>query len=94
MNSIHQLLVDMPPLAARKDPQIAAFLGFMTGGVGVGLYFRSFIDCLIPLALVFAIGLTVPLTPLEDTMAVLLGAVVAACYGYFRASCSNGQLVE
>jgi hypothetical protein len=31
----------LPPLKARKDPGVASVIGFLTGGIGLGVYFRQ-----------------------------------------------------
>jgi hypothetical protein len=45
---IAKLLQILPPLRGPKDPGVASVVGFLTGGIGLGIYFRSFIDVLVP----------------------------------------------
>jgi hypothetical protein len=75
----------LPVLKDDKDPGKAAVIGFMTGGIGLCIYFRSFIDALVPVVyLVVVIGF-------EQAAAFgpLLGAIVSGVYGYARVQNSN-----
>lgn len=80
----------LPPLSKSKNSQIAALLGFLFGGIGLGIYFLSFIDFLIPIF--FAYLLTAILSSLEE--AWLFGAIIAALWGYLRVVDSNSRLAE
>lgn len=93
--SLKGALGTLSPLSARKSPNLAAFLGFLFGGIGIGLYFWSFIDALIPLAIVLALTFAVDqLAAVDAIVGLLTGAIVAALYGYLRASDSNRRLAE
>lgn len=63
----------LPPLS-RKNPLLAAFLGFWFGGPGLGLYFRSWKDCAFPI-LAFAL-----ITLLFGTVIPLVGAAPGAFF--------------
>jgi hypothetical protein len=76
----------LPPLKQRKNPTAACVIGFLTGGVGLGLYFWSVVDVLIPVAI--ALLLLTVIGP----AGVLGGALVAALYGYARAATANDRL--
>lgn len=80
----------LPPLSKSKNSQIAAVLGFLLGGIGLGIYFLSFIDFLIPI--LFAFLLTAVLPSLEG--AWLVGAIIAALWGYLRVVDSNSRLAS
>jgi len=45
------------PLHRAKSPNLAAFIGFLLGGFGLGIYFLSFIDAIIPLAITVALSI-------------------------------------
>jgi hypothetical protein len=47
----------LEPLDDIKNPFVAAACGFLFGGIGLGLYLRSFKDFLIPFALLFAVAI-------------------------------------
>jgi hypothetical protein len=38
----------LPPLRARKNPWLVFVLGFLLSGVALGVYFRSWIDLIVP----------------------------------------------
>lgn len=76
----------LPALPSRKDPNIAALLGFVLGGIGLGIYFVSFVDFLIPIFIAIVLGVTI------GDIGVLGGALLSALWGYFRALNSNSKL--
>ena len=80
------ILRKLPPLKRHRDPSWAAVIGFLTGGVGLGIYFRSVLDALMPIAIVILLASVV------GPAGALGGALVAALYGYFRAASSNEVL--
>lgn len=43
-HGIHALLADLPPIREKKNPLVAGVLGFLFGGIGLGLYFGSWKD--------------------------------------------------
>jgi hypothetical protein len=75
------------PTLRRTNPQWAAGIGFLFGGIGLAIYFRSFIDLIAPLAI--AIVAAVFIGPAAGWLA---GAVIAAIYGFSRAQDSNRRL--
>jgi hypothetical protein len=77
----------MPVLGSRKSPEASAVLGLTLGGIGLGVYHRSFIDLLLPILLVLL------LSPLH-AFGVAGGMVFAGVYGYFRAANSNRRRGE
>jgi hypothetical protein len=77
----------LPVLKDNKDPGKAAVIGFVTGGIGLCIYFRSFIDALVPvvyLAVVISFEQAAAFGP-------LLGAIVSGVYGYARVQNSNAR---
>lgn len=78
----------LAPLRQKRDPFVAAFLAFMFGGIGLGIYLRSVLDGLVLTAfLFFAVLLAGPAGALGYWM-------IAASYGYYRAQYANHQLKE
>jgi len=75
----------LPRLKTKKKPVAAAFIGLLSGGIGLGLYFRSLIDFLIP-TLLFFIALLI-----SPWYAIFAGPTLSACWGINRAkdSCDD-----
>jgi hypothetical protein len=48
LEQITQAMNPLPPLRARKNPWLAFVLGFLLSGVALGVYFRSWIDLIVP----------------------------------------------
>jgi len=93
MSEIFKMLDRLAVLHAMKSAGLAAVLGFAFGGVGLGIYFRSFVDFLIPIALVItATVLSTGFAQLDPQIGVLAGAIVASLFGYFRVENSNLRL--
>jgi hypothetical protein len=91
LEMIYRALKELPALRSRKSPEKAALIGFLLGGIGLGVYFLSFIDFIFPVAIVMALVLGF------NTFAAfgwLGGAVLASVYGYVRARSSNDKLEE
>ena len=91
MNTMTKICDALPPLRRRTRPNLACFVGFLTGGIGLAVYFRSFVDAIVVAALLITFAL------LYDTVSefgVLPGLVLPALYGYFRAENSNRRLAE
>jgi hypothetical protein len=91
MEWINQLLDKLPPLRATKNPGLAALLGLLLGGIGLGLYFWSFVDFLVPLVIVVGLSLVFGQTNVAG-IGWLGGAIIAGGWGYLRAQNSNARL--
>lgn len=76
----------LPPLKARKNPAAAFFIGCCCGGIGLGLYFGSFIDFLVPIV-VFIIAALIGLG-----IGGIPGWLFAGFWGMMRALDSNKRL--
>jgi hypothetical protein len=81
----------LPPLRRRRNPVWALVIGFLTGGLGLGIYFRSLID--IPIPMILATGVAFYSAQALD-LGWALGSGVAAAYGYARVQDSNSRLAE
>ena len=82
----------LPPLR-RTRPQLAAAVGFFFGGVGLAIYFRSFADFVVPMAIAIITSLVViKLVGADVELGWLAGAIIASLYGLFRSQESNRRL--
>jgi hypothetical protein len=79
----------LKPFSEHKDPATAAVCGFFAGGIGLGLYFRSWGDFVLPIVL--WVACTMVALPTLGTSYVAAGFFCAA-YGYRRAKASNEKL--
>lgn len=86
MESLAKFMDALPPLHARKNPGLACLLGLLLGGLGLGIYFRSIVDFVIP------IGFTILAILLVGDPGFWGGVVIAALWGFFRAVNSNERL--
>ena len=76
------------PLHSKKSPVLAFIIGLATGGLGLCLYFRSFVD----FAFIIGFGL-LNITALKK-MGLPAQCVLAGCYGVVRVVISNDSLNE
>lgn len=83
VNFIFKLLDKIEPLKKKKNPSIALIVGFIFGGVGLCIYFRTVIDILITVSISVLLAVTL------NFGGVLLGATVSGLWGYFRVIASN-----
>ncbi len=83
------ILSKLPTLSKPKSPAVAAILGFLFGGVGLGLYFWSLLDFAICILVVVILAAV-----LHTPSTVLIGAAFAGIYGALRALDSNKRRDE
>jgi hypothetical protein len=76
------------PTLRRTSPQWAAAIGFVFGGIGLAIYFRSFVDFIAPIAIAIVAIILV------GEVGWLAGAIIAAIYGFSRSHDSNRRLDE
>jgi hypothetical protein len=88
MEYLVKQLDKLPVLSRRRNPVWALVIGFLTGGVGLGVYLRSFIDVMIP-PILTVVATYVSAKALG--LGWLLGPAVAAAYGYARVENSNAR---
>ena len=84
--TVFSIADEMKPLKKRKNPALAASLGFFTGGIGLGIYLGSRVDFFLPLGMFLLIALVSGGTLLE------LAPFFWAYYGFRRAKASNRKL--
>lgn len=86
--AISQILNGLPILKNEQNAPLAALLAFLFGGIGLGIYLRSWID----FGVSFAIGIAVfVLTELliPGSNLWLIAATIVGLYGYLRVVNSN-----
>ena len=86
MSIVTEIFEKLPTLKARKSPNLSAVLGLLFGGIGLGIYFRSFIDFLLPIVI------SIIFVAVFTDVGLVGGALFAAVYGYFRALISNEKI--
>jgi hypothetical protein len=83
-----------PPLR-RTNPQLAAAIGFLFGGIGLAIYFRSFVDFVVPIGIAIIAQLVVTkLVGADVVLGWLAGAIIASIYGLSRSVDSNNRLEQ
>ena len=75
-----------PPLRTKMSPSLAFVLGFLFSGVGLGIYFRSRLDLIVP-----SIVWVILIAALEG-QGLLVGAVIGGLWGLLRTVSSNKRL--
>ena len=89
MRSAFGVAEKLEPLKSKKDPVIAAIAGFVSGGIGLGLYLQSWTDFLLPSGmLIILMVLGIPFGELPTMFIPFFWAV----YGYRRVKASNAKL--
>jgi hypothetical protein len=86
----------LPPPRKQRSPAAAAIVGFLFGGIGLGLYFRSVVDFVIPVLFSLAsvaVSLAVGDATISGKPGFLVGALIAARWGYCRAHHKNARPV-
>jgi hypothetical protein len=86
----HAVLKTFPVLRTGKSPGLAALIGFLTGGIGLALYFRSVRDLFpveVTCALVIVGSLIAGVNPVD--VASIVAPLVGGLYGFLRARSSN-----
>ena len=86
LEQIAQVMNPLPPLRVRKNPWLALVLGFFFSRVGLGIYFRPWIDLIVPTV----IWLVLIATP--GDAGFWIGAVIGGLWGLLRAINSNERL--
>jgi hypothetical protein len=74
----------LPPPRKQRSPAAAAVVGFLFGGIGLGLYFRSVLDFVIPVLCALA-SVAIGAAAAYGSLGYLAGALIAARWGYYRA---------
>lgn len=82
----------LPPTRKERNPVTAAIIGFLFGGIGLGLYFKSVIDFLIPVGFAVATAVVAAAASAPSSAGFLGGCMIAARWGYYRARQSNARL--
>jgi hypothetical protein len=95
LQKLAKAIWDMFPPLRRTRPQLAAAIGFVFGGIGLAIYFRSFVDLVAPIAIaIVANVVVVMLVGADAELGWLAGAIIASLYGLSRSQDSNRRLDE
>jgi hypothetical protein len=86
MESFAKFMDSLPVLYAKKNANLACVLGLLLGGIGLGIYFRSIVDFLIP------VGIAIFATVILGDAGFWGGVVIAGLWGFFRVTNSNARL--
>ena len=86
LEQITQKIAPLPPLRTKKSPSLAFVLGFLFSGVGLGIYFRSRVDLIVP-----SIVWIISIATLEG-QGLLVGAVIGGLWGLLRTVSSNKRM--
>lgn len=78
----------VPPVARPTNANVAAIIGLLIGGIGLGIYFRNVLDFLVPIAIAVILGLVI------GDIGILGGIILAGLYGYLRSIESNERLAN
>jgi hypothetical protein len=83
---IARIMDSLPSLADRKKPWLAFILGFLLSGIALGIYFRSWVDLIVPTA-IWLVLIAAP-----GDAGFWVGAVIGGLWGLLRAVNSNQRL--
>jgi hypothetical protein len=83
---IARIMDSLPSLADRKKPWLAFILGFLLSGIALGIYFRSWVDLIVPTA-IWLVLIAAP-----GDAGFWVGAVIGGLWGLLRAVNSNERL--
>jgi hypothetical protein len=71
-----KIIEDLPPIPEKKNPVIAGILGFLFGGIELGLYFQTWKDFLYPVIVFVMLSiLLAPLVVVGPFFALVFAAV-------------------
>jgi hypothetical protein len=90
INKILEILDKLPPLRKEKNPNVAAIIGGLFGGIGLLFYGFSFIDLLIGISIPNLAWLS--FRNIDPLLGYFGGMLIAGLYGYFRALSSNRRI--
>jgi hypothetical protein len=82
----------LPSAHKQRSPVTAAIIGFLFGGIGLALYFKSVLDLLIPVGFAAATVALAAAISAPSSAGYLAGCMIAARWGYYRARQSNARL--
>jgi len=86
LEQIARIMNPLRPLRTKKTPWLAFVLGFLFSGIALGIYFRSWLDLVVPTVS----WLVLIVTP--GDAGFWAGAVIGGLWGLLRAVNSNERL--
>jgi hypothetical protein len=75
----------IPTLSRDRSPTVALIVGFLFGAIGLGIYFRSFLDFVVSLAVCVLAASQI------GASGLLVSGLIIGVWGYLRAHNSNGR---
>ncbi len=86
LEQISHVMDPLPPLRTKKRLWLAFVLGYFFSGIALGIYFRSWVDLVVPTAIWLALIIT------PGDAGFWIGAVIGGMWGLLRAVNSNERL--
>jgi hypothetical protein len=86
LEQIARVMNPLPPVKTRKKPWLAFVFGFLFSGIALGIYFRSWVDLVVPTAVWLALIVT------PGDAGFWAGAVIGGLWGLLRAINANERL--
>jgi hypothetical protein len=86
LEQLARIMNPLPPLRSSTNPWLALVLGFFLSDIALGIYFRSWIDLIVPTVIWVALILT------PGDAGFWIGAVIGGLWGLLRAVNSNERL--
>lgn len=86
LEQVADLMNPLPPLRAKKRPWLAFVLGFLFSGIALGIYFRSWVDLIVPTLIWLALIVT------PGDAGFWAGALIGGLWGLLRAINTNERL--
>jgi hypothetical protein len=84
--TIENVMRHLPPPRKERNANVACLIGFMLGSIGLAIYLRTVIDCVVPIAIYLALFIV---TQGATEVSWLVSSVIVAIYGYFRVQIAN-----
>ncbi len=88
MTSAFPFLSKIAPLKTKKNPALAAVIGFAFGSIGLGLYLRSLLDFVAPIVVIVLLAVAHQMT----AGGWVVGALITGAYAFCRVVDSNARL--
>ena len=84
---VEKVLDTVGPIGRPTNPVTAAVVGFLFGGIGLALYFRTAADTVL-------LAIMVVLMYLDTSAGLLVQFTIMPVYGFLRSTKSNERLLQ